>query len=108
MKKSKVVQLVLITSLLASCKNKKEVKKHFYMRGDSTANYQRQYYNGNGSGVWFYAFRPYGYYDNSGLYHRAGHYSNTISQSSNTGRNSVKSNTVRGGFGSSSRSSFSS
>jgi hypothetical protein len=107
MKKSKIVNLVLITSLLASCAQKSEhknqrQKKNVYMRGDSTARYSR----GHGLFMWYYAFRPYGYYDN-GAYHRAGYYSNSISRNSNIGSNVVKSNgfTSRGGFGSSSRSS---
>lgn len=48
--------------------------------------------------MWYYAFRPYGYYNNGG-YHRAGYYSGGIPESSNVGRSATKSSTVRGGFG---------
>jgi len=106
MKKSKIVNLVLITSLLASCSQKSEHKnrkKNVYMRGDYTARYSY----GGGHHMWYYAFRPYGYYDN-GIYHRSGYYNNSISRSSNIGTNSTKSNgfTTRGGFGSHSGSSY--
>jgi hypothetical protein len=108
MKKSKIVNLVLITSLLASCAQKSEHKnqkhkKNVYMRGDSTAKYSA----GGGPYMWYYAFRPYGYYNN-GVYHRSGYFNNSISRSSNFGSNVTKSNgfTSRGGFGSHSGSSY--
>lgn len=112
MKKSKIVKLVLITAVLASCGNKKEREageKKVFMRGDSTAQYQRAYQPHHESGntgthiMWFYAFRPYGYYSDHG-YVNTGRYSGAISEHSNIGHNSTKSSTVRGGFG---RSSFS-
>ena len=104
MKKSKIVNLVLITSALASCHQKQDKwstsnKKHVYMRGDSTAKYNRTHGGGN-SLLWYYAFRPYGFYNN-GIYHRSGYYNGAIPASSNFGNNSFKMNsaTHRGGFG---------
>lgn len=103
MKKSKIVSLVLITSALASCSQKQNQKeKKVYMRSDSTAKYSRSH---GAPGLWYYAFRPYGYYT-EGSYHRAGFYSSGISEKSNLGTNSFKthgpSGTSRGGFGRSS------
>lgn len=105
MKKSKIVNLILITSALASCHQKQEKKKNVYMRGDSTAAYSRSH--GGGSSMWYYAFRPYGHYEN-GAYHRAGYYNNAIPATSNFGRNTYKTNssTHRGGFGGRSSNSF--
>lgn len=109
MKKSKFVSLVLITSALASCHKEEETQK-VYMRSDSTANYSHaNYHNGGNGWLWYYAFRPYGYYNGMG-YNHVGYYSSGISENSNTGYNHVKSShgsksssTSRGGFG---RSSF--
>lgn len=107
MKKSKSVQLLFVTGLLASCTpqpgdewaaNEKKV----YMRSDSTAPYSRS--SGFFTGFLLYnAFRPYGFYSN-GTYQKAGYYSDAISSKSNVGRNSFKGNVVRGGLG---RSGFS-
>jgi len=106
MKKSKIVNLILITSALASCHQKQEKKKNVYMRGDSTASYSRSH-GGSNALLWYYAFRPYGHYEN-GAYHRAGYYNNAIPATSNFGRNTYKthSSTHRGGFGGRSSSSF--
>jgi hypothetical protein len=102
MKKSKIINLVLITCTLASCHKaqtseewKNENRKHVYMRGDTTASYCR---NNNDFWLWYYAFRPYGYY-NGNTYIRSGYYSDAISQQANIGTNSFKSSVVRGGFG---------
>lgn len=109
MKKSKIVQLVLITSLLASChKHTKKKDKEWegnstYMRADSSAGYSRVHTSGDGWLLWYLAFRPYGSFY-GGQYHHAGYYSSAIPQVSNIGHNSVKSGIVRGGFGSSGRS----
>ena len=108
MKKSKLVSLVLITAALASCQ-KEQVKdkdgKKVYMRSDSTANYSHSHCGGGNGWMWYYAFRPYGYYNSSsGSYQRAGFYSSGISEHSNIGHSAHKSNAVRGGFG---RSGFS-
>ena len=108
MKKSKLIKLVLITSVLASCE--KEVKQQdtqkVYMRSDTSATYSRSHIHGGGGAnmwLWFYAFRPYGYYNN-GAYHHSGFYSGGLSEHSNIGSNTVKSSVTRGGFG---RSGFS-
>ena len=105
MKKSKLVSLVLITSALASCTrppirdNDWDNSGNVYMRGDSTAKYQRPYYN-NHLGMWYYAFRPYGYYNYYGHYYsQTGYYSSSISHESNIGNASSKSGVSRGGFG---------
>ena len=107
--KSKVIGLVLISSLLASCDKKEEKEEaewgqEVYMRGDNTADYSQSHNNTNLL-LWYMAFRPYGIYNN-GMYSHAGMYSNGISHSSNVGRSSFKgSASSRGGFGSSSRGS---
>jgi hypothetical protein len=103
MKKSKAIQLVLITAALASC-NKKEKSNDWdsanggktYVRGDSTAPYTRSHHYG--AGLWFFAFRPfYGY--NNGIFGRTGFYSDAISNRSNFGTNYSKASARRGGFG---------
>jgi hypothetical protein len=105
MKKSKQIKLVLITAALASCSHKEKEwvsGNRTYVRSDSTAPYSRTH-AGAGFGLWYYAFRPYGYYNN-GLYNRNGYYSNAIHPSGNFGSNTGKSAVSRGGFG---RSGFS-
>ena len=104
MKKSKHIELVLITAALASC-NRPEKEwgtsdKKVYMRSDTTAGYSRAhtgYYGGHG-GLWYYAFRPYGNYNGAG-YRRYGYYSDALSHSSNAGTNAFKGSVLRGGFG---------
>ncbi|WP_143305467.1 hypothetical protein [Chitinophaga vietnamensis] len=97
-KKSGHIQLVLITAVLASCHRPSPDHRRVYMRGDTTASYNRTYYHSYGPGLWYYAFRPYGsYYD--GGYHRAGYYSGGLSEHANMGANGVKSGIIRGGFG---------
>lgn len=105
MKKSKTIQLILITAALASCHTKKEEPQwgsgnKTYVRGDSTAPYSRTHH-GNGlltAALWYYAFRPYGNYSN-GQYTRAGYYSGAISSRANVGSNGFKGSVTRGGFG---------
>ena len=104
MKKSKQIQLVLITAALASCAQPNtewegSTRNKTYVRSDSTAPYTRTHY-GSGAGIllWYYAFRPYGnFYGNR--YSRAGYYSGAMSRASNIGSNGFKSGVVRGGFG---------
>src|SRR5438045_342442 len=102
MKKSKYIELALITAALASChRPQKDWEssngKKTYLRSDSTAPYSRANYH-MGPGLWYYAFRPYGnYYGNQ--YHRAGYYSGGIRESSNIGTNGFKGAVTRGGFG---------
>ena len=105
MKKSKAIQLILITATLASCnQQKKEAEwgsgNKTYVRGDSTAPYARTHHGNGlvGAALWFYAFRPYGNYNN-GSYTRAGYYSGAIPARANIGSNSFKGSVSRGGFG---------
>ncbi|HVI43431.1 MAG TPA: hypothetical protein VM802_01110 [Chitinophaga sp.] len=99
MKKSAHIQLVLITAVLASCNRPtRDEHRRVYMRGDTTAGYNRTYYHSHGAGLWYYAFRPYGSWY-GGSYHRAGYYSGGISEHSNMGYNHVKGTISRGGFG---------
>ena len=103
MKKTKLINLVLITATLASCHHKKKHRDwnepNVYMRGDESAQYSNVYDNGSSPWLWYYAFRPYGYY-NRGTYYHTGYYSSGISERANIGHSSFKSNVVRGGFGS--------
>lgn len=105
MKKSKIVNLVLITAALASCnKTEKKHEKKYFMRGDSTAAYEapvrNHQHNGISPIIWFYAFRPYGFYDSrTSRYVHSGSYSSSVSESSNIGRSASKSGVIRGGLG---------
>jgi hypothetical protein len=109
MKKSKYVQLVLITAALASCNQAKKPdwddNSKMHIRSDSTAPYTNVHHHGGIATalLWYYAFRPYGNYNN-GYYQRAGYYSSAIHPSSNIGTNGFKGAVSRGGFG---RSGFS-
>ena len=107
MKKSRSVQLVLITAALAGCADKQKNNEwtegnKTYIRSDSTAPYYRPH--GHIPGLWFYAFRPFGSFGYNG-FHRAGYYSGAIPHSANIGTNGVKGNIARGGFGKSGYSS---
>ncbi|HEY4539002.1 MAG TPA: hypothetical protein VIG94_03200 [Faecalibacter sp.] len=117
-KASKVVTLVLVSSVLASCMKKVEDApavtnnaQKVYMRADSTApytdvthNYAQQNHHGSSMGsslLWFMAFRS--------LTGGMGYASPGLHQQSNVGTNTAKANalkgqTVRGGFGKSSSS----
>jgi len=105
MKKSKAIQLILITAALASCSQQKKEPEwgsgnKTYVRGDSTAPYARTHHGNGlvGAALWFYAFRPYGNYNN-GSYTRAGYYSGAIPGRANIGTNGFKGSVSRGGFG---------
>ncbi len=105
MKKSKTIQLILITAALASCAEKKKEPEwgsgnKTYVRGDSTAAYTRTHSGSGLMGValWYYAFRPYGRMNN-GVYSRGGYYSNAIPHAANVGNNAMKGNVTRAGFG---------
>lgn len=107
---SKAVQLILITSVLASCNkpeaNKDVAQQQVYMRADSTAQYTNvtnQYQQNNSSGgmgsalLWYMAFRHLG----GGM----GYASNGLNPSSVVGTNKAKANAYgaaskRSGFGS--------
>jgi hypothetical protein len=109
MKKSRHIHLVLITAALASCHKPARQWTNgnaVYIRTDTTAPYTRVHNHGV-PGLWFYAFRPYGYYSYGG-YRRLGYYSDALSEHSNIGSNSMKSDIVRGGFGSGGEMSVSS
>jgi hypothetical protein len=103
-KKSKTIQLVLITAALASCADKKKDNEwsggdsKTYVRADSTAPYARTHHGVGTALLWFYAFRSYGSFRN-GQYTRGGYYSNAIPRSSNIGSNGFKNGITRGGFG---------
>lgn len=105
MKKSKAVKLILITAALAGCQQNKQADdwangNKTYVRGDSTAPYSRTH-PGHAVGsalLWYYAFRPVGFYHN-GRYNRSGYYSGAIPHTANVGRNALKTNISRGGFG---------
>lgn len=106
MKKSKQIQLLLITAALASCSQQKKEPEwgngnKTYVRGDSSAPYTRTHHGGSGlaaAALWYYAFRPYGNYSN-GVYNRAGYYSGAIPGRANIGTNGFKGSVTRGGFG---------
>ena len=118
-KASKVVTLVLISSVLSSCMNREEAPitnnaQKVYMRADSTAPYTdvTSNYSSNSGGshhggmgsslLWFMAFRSL---TGGGM----GYASQGLHQQSNVGTNAAKaqaykSQTVRGGFGKSASS----
>lgn len=101
MKKSKHIELILITAVLAGChrpNNDWQNGNKVYVRADSTAPYTRTYHPYGSPLLWYYAFRPYGNYYN-GFYRRAGYYSDAISERGNIGGNGFKAGVVRGGFG---------
>lgn len=103
MKKTKYIELVLITAALASCHKPQkewESSNKVYMRSDTSAPYTAvRHHNGVANALlWYYAFRPYGNYSN-GSYQRAGYYSNALHRSSNIGTNGFKGAVSRGGFG---------
>lgn len=111
---SKAVQLLLITSVLASCnkpvsKTDQEDKQLVFMRADSTAPYTNvthqyeQQRSGSGMGsafLWYMAFRHLG----GGM----GYASSDLKSQSVVGTNTAKANAyqqaTRGGFGSTAKS----
>ena len=101
MKKTRHIQLVLLTAALASCHRNANQQwtsgDRVYIRSDSTAPYSHVYHP-SGPGLWYFAFRPYGTWYN-GHYRRMGYFSDAISEHSNLGTNTTKSGIVRGGFG---------
>jgi len=95
MKKSKVVNLVLVAGLLASCSSKDEYEagnSRLYVRGDSTSHYSQTPNHGGGG---YFHFIPFGYYLASGGFRHGGYESSAFS-----GRASGH-GVSRGGFGSS-------
>lgn len=105
MKKTKYIELVLITAALASCNKPNKdwegsSNGRKYLRSDTTAPYTRTHVSTHGISplLWYYAFRPYGYYRN-GFYKKAGYYSDGLNEAGNFGSNTYKSVIARGGFG---------
>jgi hypothetical protein len=100
MKKSKHIQLVLITAALASCHSQPEWHgSATYIRGDSTAPYTRMNYYHPGVPFVYYHFRPYGLFYPLVGYRRVGYYSDALPEEANIGHSAIKSSVVRGGFG---------
>lgn len=96
MKKSKVVKLVLVASVVASCSSRDDYEaantnKRLYIRSDSTSNYTQTHHYGGG----YYHFVPFGYYRPWGGYSHGGYESSAFS--SKAGNHAIS----RGGFGSS-------
>lgn len=116
-KTSTTIQLVLITSVLASCSQPTpkgdELQQKVFMRADSTAPYtevtqnynQNRHAGGMGMGsalLWYMAFRHMG----GGM----GYANNNLHPQSVSGTNKTKANaykTMRGGFGNQRQSSSS-
>ena len=95
MKKSKVISLVIVAGLMASCSSHNEdysYKGRLHIRGDSISDYTRTnaYYGGG----WFYHFYPYGFYSFGHGYYHGGYDSPGFSSRASNGIS-------RGGFGSS-------
>lgn len=102
MRKSKKIQLVLITAALASCHGQEpqwQAGSRTYIRGDSTAPYTLLPHYQPGAPMPFYHFRPYGVYYPFIGYRRVGYYSDAMSEEVNIGQDPVKGSIVRGGFG---------
>jgi hypothetical protein len=102
MRKSKHIQLVLITALLAACGKNHEKQwgddeKKVYMRSDTTARYTHT----SSPLLWYFAFRSFGMFGSNGSYSR-GYFNGGLSPQSNFGSNGSKRNASRGGFGRSS------
>ncbi len=94
MKKSKVIRLVIVAGLMASCSSHDDYsyKGRLHIRGDSLSDYSRTtgYYGGGG----FYHFYPYGFYYFGRGYYHGGYDSPGFSGRASNG-------ITRGGFGSS-------
>lgn len=98
MKKSKTVELALVTSLIVACNvsnaQTTEQKERLHLRGDTTEKYTRVNHYYGGGVPYFYYFHPNGVYNNSG-YHKTSYSSKSISHSSRSHSGHVS----RGGFG---------
>lgn len=108
MKKSKAIQLVLISAALASCHKEAPPKRSpkLYLRSDTTAPYSTRAYHYRP--LWYYAFRPYGYYNSeSKSYQHTGYYNNSLNEFSNIGYNTTRGLVARNGFGGSSKNNYS-
>lgn len=95
MKKSKMVNLVLVAGLVASCTSSKDEyeasngNNRLYVRSDTTSQYSHtsHYYGG------YYHFVPFGFYRPWGGYSHGGYESSAFS--SKAGNHAIS----RGGFG---------
>ncbi len=95
MKKSKIVNLVLVAGLATSCNHKKEEnKERLFMRSDSTSQYSQTRHMYHGS---YFYLRPYGVYS-GGRYSHQGYESSGFSRKA--GGSHSSSHISRGGFGS--------
>ena len=96
-KKSKIVALALVSTLVVACDKKEQQQSRLQLRGDSSEAYTRTVYH---SGVMpYYWFHPNGYYTNGG-FHRSGYTSNSVHSSHNSPHSSIHSSHIaRGGFG---------
>ena len=93
MKKSKMVNLVLVASVLASCSSKDDYvagNSRMYVRSDSTSQYSQTPYHGGGG---YYHFIPFGFYQPWGGYRHGGYQSSAFA--SKAGNHAIS----RGGFG---------
>lgn len=107
MKKSSIINLVLVATITASCGKSEDeweggggtTKRKVYLRSDTTAAYTQTNHH-HSAIMHYYAFRPYRSAGYSTA--RTGYYSNAIHSSSNVGHNSSKASISRGGFGHSS------
>ncbi|MFK7049045.1 hypothetical protein [Flavobacterium columnare] len=105
MKKSSIINLVLVATITAACGKKEEewegggTGRKVYLRSDTTAVYTKSEQPQHS----YHAFRAYSLSGGSGKYsRRTGYYSDGIHYSSNVGHNSSKGSVSRGGFGHSS------
>lgn len=94
MKKSKIINLVLVAGISASCShnNDYETQSRLHIRGDSASHYTSTPYYGNGG---YYHFIPYGMYYLGRGYSHGGYESSSFSSRASS------SSVSRGGFGSS-------
>lgn len=95
MKKSKVVNLVLVAGLLASCNTthkEEQADSRLYVRGDSASQYSRSQHTGTGS---YFHFLPFGIYSAMGGYRHTGYTSPGFSSKA------TSPHIARGGFGTS-------
>lgn len=95
MKKSKVVNLVLVAGLVASCSSKDDYEasngsnSRLYVRSDTTSQYSHTSHHYGG----YYHFIPFGYYQPWGGYRHGGYESSAFS--SKAANHPIS----RGGFG---------
>ena len=93
MKKSKIVNLVLVAGLVASCSSRDDYEagsSRLYVRGDSTSSYSQTPHHGGGG---YFYFMPYGYYHSYGGFRHGGYESSAFSSKA------ASPSVSRGGFG---------